>query len=397
MRRLTVWRKRIAAALEWSPVDKGLILMAMAIPLYLQYFLWSLYVISRPDSHSLVHTEVVKRVMEVELLLIAIGSLIVIAGIFLRRRRPDYLPFQHATLQYYSLSLVLMSYSIGTLSFPVGIVLLGAPIFGFILLNRRAVWWAAASAFSLLMALSYAAASGDIPYAPSKVHPASSHAFTFWMLSELFFAAPFLILITFMADQMLTWWRDREDQIRELSRRDGLTGLANRRHILSEADAATARARRDEQPLAVVILDLDHFKRVNDSHGHGTGDRVLKASAERLSAALRAGDSVGRYGGEEFLLVLPNTDASEAHAVAERCRLSLQALIVHNDKGLRVPVTASFGLTLLSPTDSSVNAAIGRADEALYQAKGHGRNRVETLLAGSGMVPSDAFSKAPQA
>lgn len=392
MKRLTSWRKRIAAGLEWGAVDKGLILMAMAIPLYVQYLLWSLFVINRPDRDSLVHVDVVRRVMEVELLLIAIGIVIFCAGLYLRHRRPNYLPFQHATLQFYSLSLVLMSYSIGTLSFPVGVVLLGAPIFGFILLNRLAVWCAVLSSAALLLALNYAAAIGHIPYAPSKVMPTSSETFIFWMLSELFFAAPFLILIPFMADQMLTWWRDREAQIRELSRRDGLTGLANRRHIMGIADEA-AQAARTSSPLACVILDLDHFKRVNDSHGHATGDRVLKASAECLSRLVRTGDSVGRYGGEEFLIILPNTDAAEAQAVAERCRLGIASLSVPNEQGAAITVTASFGVTLMSAADISINSAIARADEALYQAKGDGRNRVEVLLAGSGTVPSDAFSK----
>lgn len=392
MKQLTSWRKRIAAGLEWGAVDKGLILMAMAIPLYVQYLLWSLFVINRPDRDALVHVDVVRRVMEVELVLIAIGSLIFCAGLYLRHRRPNYLPFQHATLQFYSLSLVLMSYSIGTLSFPVGVVLLGAPIFGFILLNRWAVWCAVVSSAALLLALNYAAAVGHLPYAPSKVMPTTPEAFSFWMLSELFFAAPFLLLITFMADQMLTWWRDREEQIRELSRRDGLTGLANRRHILGIADEA-ARVARASSPLACVILDLDHFKRVNDSHGHATGDRVLKASAECLSRLVRQGDSVGRYGGEEFLIILPSTDASEAQAVAERCRQGISALAVVNDQGVALTITASFGVTLMSTADATVAHAIARADEALYQAKADGRNRVELLLAGSGTVPSDAFAK----
>ncbi len=392
MRQLTVWRKRIAAALEWSIVDKGLIMMAMAIPLYLQYFIWSLVVINRSDRDLLVHVDVVRRVMEIELLLIAVGLMICGAGLLLRKRRPNFLAFQHVTLQYYSLSLVLMGYSIGTLSFPVGIVLLGAPIFGFILFDRWAVWSAALSSAVLLFTLNYAAAVGHIPYAPSKVAPASSHAFSFWMISEIFFAAPFLIFITFMADQMLTWWRAREDHIRVLSRSDGLTGLANRRHIFSEATTA-ASASRDSSPLACVLLDLDHFKRVNDNHGHATGDRVLKATAECLTTMVRVGDSVGRYGGEEFLIILPNTDATEAHAIAERCRAAIKSLIVLNDRGEPLAISASFGLTLLSSSDGSIDAAIARADEALYQAKGNGRNRVEILLASSGTVPSDAFSK----
>lgn len=379
MRQLRVWRKRLAAALEWSVVDKGLVIMLMVIPLYLQYLAWSVYVLNRPDRDHLVQIEAVKTFMTIEVWLIVIGAVIALCGLAIRKRKPDLRLFQHITIQFFGISLVLMGYTIGTMSFPSGIVLLGAPIFGFILLNRREVWLATLTSLTLLIGLSYASTYGWLPYAPVRLQATDFASNLFWMNSELFFAAPFLILISFMADQMLHWWRERENQIRKLSRTDVLTGLNNRRNILDLLDQEVSRAQRDNKPLSVVILDLDHFKRINDTWGHPTGDRVLHCVAQTLLGQVREGDHVGRYGGEEFMIVLPGTDVADAGRVTERCRAALETAEIANEGGERVHISASFGLTFHRDlAQTQAQQLIRQADEALYQAKESGRNRVET-------------------
>ena len=298
-------RLRLAAALEWSAVDKSLTLIVMLIPLYCQYILWSLYVLNRADRDALIHVDVVHRFMLVEAWLILAGISIVIIGVLLRRRWPNLQLFQYVALQFYALSLVLMSYSIGTLSFCAGVVLLGGPVFGFILHDRLPVWMAFISALLAIVGLSYASVFGYLPYAPVRIPPTDPSSELFWMNSTLFFAAPFLIFLTLMADQMLAWWRMREERIHQLSRTDALTNLHNRRSILDLLDQELMRVQRKPAPLSVVILDLDHFKKVNDTWGHPMGDRVLQIAAGVLRDALREGDHVGRYGGEEFMLFLP--------------------------------------------------------------------------------------------
>lgn len=371
------FRLRLAAALEWSAVDKSLVLIALLIPLYFQYILWSIYVLNRPDRDRLIHVDVVQRFVVVEAWLILAGTGIVLIGLMLRRRWPNLQLFQYVALQFYAFSLVLMSYSIGTLSFCSGIVLLGGPIFGFILHDRLPVWMAFITALIAIVGLSYASVFGYLPYAPVRMASDDPASELFWMNSTLFFAAPFLIFLTLMADQMLAWWRMREERIHQLSRTDALTGLHNRRSILDLLEQELTRVRRKPAPLSVVILDLDHFKKVNDTWGHPMGDRVLQIAARVLRESVRESDHVGRYGGEEFMLILPDTRLADAMIVLERCRQQLIAADVLTDSQDRLQITASFGLVCQDKTLLASQQLIQHADEALYAAKANGRNRIE--------------------
>ncbi|MGN6513601.1 MAG: diguanylate cyclase [Lysobacteraceae bacterium] len=155
--------------------------------------------------------------------------------------------------------------------------------------------------------------------------------------------------------------------------RDPLTGLANRRMAEERLAADLAHALRHGEPLSVAMLDLDHFKRVNDSHGHATGDLVLAAVARVLHDELRGADLGVRYGGEEFLAILPGTDAGQALQVAERIRARVAQLAVEAPRG-PVRVTASLGVATLWPGESR-EALLARADAALYRAKAEGRDR----------------------
>ncbi|MHB1047251.1 MAG: GGDEF domain-containing protein [Thermoanaerobaculia bacterium] len=165
------------------------------------------------------------------------------------------------------------------------------------------------------------------------------------------------------------------EALRELAIRDSLTGLWNRRMILDQLGSELSRARRDGKPLAVAVADLDHFKRVNDSFGHATGDAVLREAAKRMRSAVRDCDFIGRYGGEEFLLVLPGCDGRCGLLVAERVRGRVAAEPVRTDEA-PVPTTVSLGLAWSATARATADALIDAADEALYRAKAEGRNRV---------------------
>jgi diguanylate cyclase (GGDEF)-like protein len=170
-----------------------------------------------------------------------------------------------------------------------------------------------------------------------------------------------------------------ESRIREMAITDDLTGLRNRRFVLLRLAEEVVRSHRHGHPLSCVLFDLDHFKRVNDKHGHAAGDATLRAVAAEAQRCCRQSDVLGRYGGEEFLLVLPETDQAGAHAIAERLRSALQALRVEFG-GFALGVTASFGVATLWPeggTPVQPEYLVRRADEALYRAKAAGRNRVE--------------------
>ncbi len=160
-------------------------------------------------------------------------------------------------------------------------------------------------------------------------------------------------------------------QLEDLAATDELTGLFNRRHFLRLAGRELESLRKGRQH-GLALLDLDHFKLINDIHGHAAGDRVLQTFAAVARACLRDGDVVARYGGEEFVLLLPNTDADQFTACCERLR---EAFSRAEPLGLQVSnLSVSIGLTLLS-ADDDLDEALHRADQALYQAKRNGRNR----------------------
>lgn len=155
---------------------------------------------------------------------------------------------------------------------------------------------------------------------------------------------------------------------------DELTSVANRRAARDFLERAVVAARRHALPLSVALLDIDHFKRVNDTHGHESGDAVLRAVSAAVQSAVRRSDFVARWGGEEFLLVFPHTGVAGASVVCERVRAVVESLSFDGAlRGLRV--SASMGLASLD--EEGVDSLVRRADEALYRAKGRGRNRVE--------------------
>ncbi len=156
---------------------------------------------------------------------------------------------------------------------------------------------------------------------------------------------------------------------------DGLTGLANRRSAMARLEAEIAQAHRRGQPLVLLALDLDHFKRVNDAYGHAAGDRVLTEFATILRESLRLGDLGARVGGEEFIALLPQTEALAARHVAERIREQCERHEVAHDDDTSIRFTISIGLASLHPGDDAA-ALLARADQALYRAKHGGRNRV---------------------
>ena len=155
---------------------------------------------------------------------------------------------------------------------------------------------------------------------------------------------------------------------------DSLTGMINHEHVFSELKNALKQTQAEQVPLCIVMADIDHFKSVNDNYGHLAGDGVLKEVAKRIKNSLRGFDIVGRYGGEEFLLILHRADLSTARMVAERIRSRIVATPIDLSEEL-LDVTISMGVAMAKP-DEEVNSLVERADKALYNAKENGRNQV---------------------
>ena len=167
------------------------------------------------------------------------------------------------------------------------------------------------------------------------------------------------------------------ERLRALSNTDFLTGLPNRRAFMQAAERELAQAHRHGTGMVLVLLDVDHFKQFNDSHGHAAGDDALVAVGDAVRRAMRAGDLVARFGGEEFVLLLNHCNAQQGQAFAERLRAAIaHAPVGDAARGLQPHVTASLGLTDASGNTADLAELLQRADQAMYQAKEAGRNRV---------------------
>jgi diguanylate cyclase (GGDEF)-like protein len=187
--------------------------------------------------------------------------------------------------------------------------------------------------------------------------------------------AALMLLTLLLARPLLRAFRWTEEQASE-ARVDSLTGLANRRALEEVLAAEISRAQRFTHQLAVVLLDLDRFKEINDSFGHAAGDVMLRAVSRLLIGLARQGDTVARWGGEEFVVVLPETDLAGAHRFAERLRRTIEAQAVGD-----MQTSTSCGVATMLPEDN-VEELLRAADQALYQAKTNGRNRTEIAIRG---------------
>ncbi len=170
--------------------------------------------------------------------------------------------------------------------------------------------------------------------------------------------------------------KELEGQLRELATRDALTGLLNRRAFMEGGTALFDHCRRHAQPCTVLMIDIDHFKNINDQHGHQAGDEALRACARAIGSALRDADLLGRLGGEEFAALLPHSTTDSAFKIAERIRLALAQMPLASPRGAPLSITVSIGMAQMAPGHPGIEPLLADADRALYRAKATGRNKV---------------------
>ena len=225
--------------------------------------------------------------------------------------------------------------------------------------------------------LPLAGTAGVRAYIPASIESHRKHAAYLRVIEAgLLGLVALMLLALVLARPLLRAFRWTEEQASE-ARIDSLTGLANRRALEEILAAEISRAQRFAHQLAVVLLDLDRFKEINDSFGHAAGDVMLREVSQLLTSLARQGDTVARWGGEEFVIVLPETDVAGATRFAERLRRTIEAHAVGE-----MQTSTSCGVATMLP-DDSVDDLLRAADQALYQAKSNGRNRTETAIRGS--------------
>ena len=210
-----------------------------------------------------------------------------------------------------------------------------------------------------------------------------STALTTSFIQDPFQAATFLFAMIFgfaiAIALALMMFREKQLELLRLAETDPLTGTLNRQFMDKAVASGIKTARREKMPLSVVILDIDHFKAINDKYGHQVGDHVLREVARKIRDEIRGHDKAFRYGGEEFMLLLPGTGAEELGAVAERLRNTVARSALQVD-GVDIPISASIGGTEFDLEQESWEACLKRADDAMYRAKAEGRNRISLAV-----------------
>lgn len=358
--------------------ETAALLMLLMVFQISSYAAWSLYVKSHSVYQNFVDLDVVEMIFipEVSSIVLGIvwGGLCVLNRASLRWKNT----LVHGALAIFVLVMLGAGFVSGLFAMSLGVVLASSPFLGIILLPARMVLITVSFAAVVITILAILTVQGLLPYAPLFIEQPLSQSpayATFYFVTQVYFVLPFLIVSIVVSLLFLQQSRQREAQILHLSQTDPLTQLYNRR---------TAQERLIElmknpagYPISVVLLDLDFFKKINDTYGHLTGDRVLKTVSQVLRDSLRKNDLVARFGGEEFLLILDGITCNTAEKVAERCRTLLMKTTVLNDTGEQINMTGSFGVAcILTGGNFVVDDILRQADEALYKAKENGRNQV---------------------
>jgi diguanylate cyclase (GGDEF)-like protein len=237
--------------------------------------------------------------------------------------------------------------------------------------HRGLRWLMAGSSFFacvlLFIRVAYLIGNQDDVPALLIASPFQSLTFSVGFVLRLVFTCGFLLLIEAHRNDELTW----------LAAMDSLTGIYNRRTFINLAETELARSQRHQQPLALLLLDLDHFKLINDTLGHQAGDCILQQLRTIAEPCMRSHDFMGRYGGEEFCILAPETDADGAFILAERLRQALAEHVTLSGNGASIKITASIGVACRTGRESTtLDELLSMADTALYRAKNEGRNRV---------------------
>jgi diguanylate cyclase (GGDEF)-like protein len=306
-------------------------------------------------------------------------AVMAMAAIACLRWAPESKVLVHVVIQLYAVTIAFFVISTGPFSAAGWMFFLAGSILGLLLFGSRGAAAGLISYFGLLLLGLVLGATGHLGALPDGNRPPgiSPEDWRDLTVRTLLSTAVFAGLVLTLCIYIIKLLRDREQKLERLTKTDALTGVLNRGYLLRTARSELARARRYGTALACVMVDLDHFKQVNDEHGHLVGDRVLEWVGEALLATVRTHDLVGRFGGEEFVLFLPSTELDGARELAERCRTVLAGRCIDTGNG-GVTVTASFGVSAFPDTEAtSVDDLLRAADEALYRAKQRGRNRVE--------------------
>ncbi|USA52520.1 GGDEF domain-containing protein [Acinetobacter sp. C32I] len=369
------WEHHIVV--NWTILKKSILLLILAAFMNLFWISWDIFVLINTQYYEWVHLNLVRSQLWTSLIMLVVLLLLIIPCHLFREQlwAQSILPI--LSVQVFTAMLCHNSYLVGSFSPATMVGYVSVVGVGLVLFDRRMVYCALIPATFALLLCNYLSMIGVLTYAPlfnmQRLNEVSMHPF--WVGSMMFFLLPIMLACLFLFEILLTQWRTREMTIQVLSRLDPLTNVLNRRSIGSYLE----KLHQQPEPLySIILLDLDHFKSINDHFGHSMGDQVLVQVAKCLANHLRDQDIIGRFGGEEFILLLPSTTTAQAQNVAERCRLAISQLRFITEHKQEFVISASFGVSSSLSADEP-HLIISQADQALYAVKAAGRNQVRVF------------------
>lgn len=363
--------------MNWDTLKKCILILVLGCCVNLIWLVWETYVLLNSEYWHVVNVQLLRH----KLVINSIFFIMLLGLIY-----PCYALQKQAWVQrflpYIAIGILIISlcyngYMIGVFSPVTMVVYICLIAVGLVLFERKIVYAMLIPATGFLTLSGYLSFIDVIPYAPIFQIDGQLFLNGFWLLSMLYFVIPILITCLILFEILLSQWRHRERLIQHLSQIDPLTNTFNRRRISQSLEYL--HQQDPHNPYAVVLLDLDHFKSINDQFGHHMGDNVLIAVSQELNDQIQKHDLVGRFGGEEFILILKHASLPKAYQIAERCRTTIEALVISNDEGQSIRVTASFGIAQ-SHHGLRPQQVLSQADKALYAAKASGRNQIKCYL-----------------
>jgi len=359
--------------MNWSVLNKCILMLILGSLVHLIWIFWKIFVLFTPEVWQWVNLPLLKLQLELNILTLAVFIGLIYPCSVWRKKA-----WVQQCLPYLSVGILVISlcrdaYVVGVLSPATMITYMSLVTVGLVLFNRQIVYWALMPATLFLFGCGYFSLQGQVRYGPLFHLHSLPYQNMFWVLTMLYFIVPILITCLILFEILLSQWRHREKLIQHLSQIDPLTNALNRRSINCCLEKLE---RKQSKSYALVLIDLDHFKRINDQYGHDKGDETLIQVSKVLSQIVRESDVVGRFGGEEFILILNQSSLEQAQIIAERCRQAIQKIHLSSDSGETISVTASFGIALSNDL-LNPKQLLSQADKALYAAKACGRNQVK--------------------
>ncbi|MBJ9983938.1 GGDEF domain-containing protein [Acinetobacter sp. S40] len=368
--------------MNWTTMQKCTLILFLACGIHITWIVWKVYIFLKPELWPLINRSLLKVSLGIDILGFCLLALLIYPTLYYREHKWFEAVIPWLSVGLFTVTLCAGSYSIGTLSPATMVGYVSIVGVGLILFQRHFIYVVMIPASIMLLGSTYLSMKHIIPYAPLfNFGHLGIDAFThpFWVASMIFFSAPIFLTCLLLFEILLTQWRNREEYIQRLSQIDPLTNILNRRSINRCLQELHLQHLDPKSGYAIILLDLDHFKQINDHYGHHIGDEVLIEVANCLSNHLRRQDYIGRFGGEEFILLLPHTPLEQAKIIAERCRLAIQKLNILVDHQNEIRISASFGIAT-SQYNCDPKEILNQADQALYAVKAMGRNQVQCFF-----------------